>query len=310
MTEIVLLFAGQSSRDAAMFDRLATVDADVASRAAALLPKGWERFETNQQIQVSVTAANLAWLELLRAHDIEPVASAGLSLGEYAHLVEIGALDPDVALELVEERGRLYDAGPDGCMAAIYPATWSEIAPLVGATESEFGPGSVAPAVFASPTQTVVGGERAAVEALIEACDEDLFTMSSFVEDHIPMHTPRFEPVASALAAALEAADFTRGERVYWANTRGEPTEPTADTIRSRLREHVFCPVRWHQTIDGLVAAHPEAVFLEVGPRTVLRDLMKRRWHSEVVVHAVDDPDVEDLGEHFARLLEALGHAR
>jgi hypothetical protein len=31
-------------------------------------------------------------------------------------------------------------------------------------------------------------------------------------------------------------------------------------------------------------------VFLEVGPRTVLRDLMLRRWHADRDVFALDDP--------------------
>jgi len=45
--------------------------------------------------------------------------SLGLSLGEYSHLVHIGALELDDALRLVDERGRCYDEAPPGTMATV-----------------------------------------------------------------------------------------------------------------------------------------------------------------------------------------------
>lgn len=309
----MLLFGGQSSRDPAMFDRLEAAWPEVGHRArrtaAAVLGGDPTDFSSNRAIQVSVLAASLGWLELLTARGLRSDASAGLSLGEYAHLVDIGALRADDALALVEKRGALYDDGPDGAMAAVFPADWEELAPLVERVSATHGDGGLAAAVFNSPTQTVVGGSAEAVADLLAAAEEELWAQGVVVESRIPMHTPRFRPVAGPLARALEAAPWTGRARVpYLPNVTAVPSSADASTVVDRLTRHVHEPVRWRDTVDGLVARYPDAVFLEVGPRTVLADLMRRRWHADREILALDDPRAP-LDEVRMRVDDVLARA-
>jgi [acyl-carrier-protein] S-malonyltransferase len=249
-------------------------------------------FSSNATIQVSVCAVTLGWLEVLGGLGLTSAASAGLSLGEYAHLVDLGALDPASALDLVAARGRLYDAGPEGCMAAIFPAAWDDLVPLVSRlSEREGWEHDLAPAVFNSPSQTVVGGSRRAVEALMEVAEEELYAHGTLIEERVPMHTPRFSPVAPLLAEALEGTPWRSGRGEYWPNVTGTADLAEPERFIAMLTRHVFEPVRWKETVDALVARHPDGVFVEVGPRTVLRDLMARRWHTDVTVFAIDPVD-------------------
>lgn len=301
---VVFLFGGQSSRDAAMFDRLEAVKPD--SQARAWAGEFDPTFATNRGIQLSVMAAVLGWLEVAREAGIEAVASAGLSLGEYAHLVDIEALSAAEALRVCAARGALYDDGPSGCMAAIYPASWDELAPIVERVAGEGGARELAPAVFNSPTQTVVGGSREAVEAAIAQADEELYAVGTIVEERIPMHTARFEPVAQSFADVLATAQFGEAQRDYWSNVAAAPLAAEPETMRQRLTEHVYRPVRWRETVDALVAAHPDAAFLEIGPRTVLRDLLKRRWHPTLPVFSIDPMEADHPAAAVAATLREV----
>lgn len=313
----MLLFGGQSSRDADMFDRLEAADADVGAtaraRAAEILGGDPTDFATNRTIQVSVMAVTLGWLEVTRAWDLRSTASAGLSLGEYAHLVDVGAVTPDDCLALVARRGELYDEGPEGAMAAIFPASWDELAPLVErVADAHGGPTGLAPAVFNSPSQTVVAGSHAAVQELIDAAEEEVYAQGVVVEDRIPMHTPRFAPVAEPFRRALAEVAWGTDTRIdYRPNVTGhvEPADP--ETLTDRLTRHVCEPVLWRASVDALAAELPHAIFLEVGPRTVLRDLMLRRWHAERDVFAVDDPEtpLADVASAVRATLDSVERA-
>ena len=300
MRPLVFLFGGQSSRDPRMVDRLCAVDSQVGADVRSQI--GTLDLTTNAGIQLGVHATTIGWWNAVSALGFKSTTSAGLSLGEYAHVVDIGAVDPGACVDLVKRRGQLYDDGPAGCMAAIYPCEAAELLVLIpkGA--------DVAVAVYNSPTQTVVGGKRPAVEALMDAADQELFCLSTMIEEHIPMHTHWFKDVAPSLQQALEATPFVDAEKPYWPNVVGEPCQATPDAIRRSLFAHVFEPVRWRQTIDAMVKCYPDAVFLEVGPRTVLSDLMKRRWHNEQDIFCVDNID-GDPREHFLRTMDEVAHA-
>jgi [acyl-carrier-protein] S-malonyltransferase len=314
---LVLLFGGQSSRDPAMFDRLQAADPAAGGRARERAARHVDGdptdFSSNRTIQVSVLAVTLGWLEVVESRGLRSAASAGLSLGEYAHLVDVGALAPDDALALVARRGELYDRGPEGVMAAVFPASWEELGPLVArVAEAHGGPAALSPAVFNSPSQTVVGGSREAVTELMDLADEELFARGVVVEESIPMHTPRFRAVAAPFREALTAAPWTGRARIpYRPNVTAAVSPADPGTVVEHLTRHVHEPVLWRDTVDALAGELPDAVFLETSPRTVLKDLMLRRWHAGREVHAVDAPDapVQEMWQRVRATLDSVARA-
>lgn len=294
--DLIFLFPGQSSRDRQMFDRARTtisgafsdpeeVFVDVTGRGPDL------EFSSSLDIQLSVTLINLAYLRLLKGAGLDPAASAGMSLGEYTHLVAINALSEDEVLKLVTARGHAYDGGPSGMMVAVQPADIDDVRAAIETVRRSGGWGAADLAISNenSARQCVVAGARDAVEAFVVEAEETLFVQCAVIEDRIPMHTGRFAPAMALLRPALEAANWQQPHQHYWPNVVGKAmAAPSPADFIDVLCRHVSEPVLWRQTIDALDARHPDAIYVEVGPRTVLRDLMTRRWIDKARVVSLD----------------------
>ncbi len=308
------MFPGQSSRDPAMVGRafsMATgVAADVFDEASDVLGRDLREhflgdasdlFATNRDIQLGVFLTSHVHLKALQAAGVDPELSLGLSLGEYNHLVHIGALDFEDAVRLVDVRGGLYDAGPEGAMAAIFPIDPDALRPLLDEARA-FGPVDVA--VHGSPTQTVVAGARAAVDHLATRADDEHLSESVVIEDRVPMHVPLFAPVADRFAPALEAAPWRRARRPYLPNVEGRHVAQNGpSTYVEPLRRHVFETVRWRESIDFLFAEYEALTFVEVGPRHALTNLLSPRWHRATRLHT-DHEEAPEAG--LLRVVEEL----
>lgn len=313
---LIFLFPGQSSRDAEMFDRLRSVSPAAAERAVERITRFLGRaptwaFESNLEIQLSVFSAGLAYLELARARGLEAVESAGMSLGEYCHLVHIDAITEDRAAELVAQRGQAYDRGPDGSMIALQPVEQEQLEELVVRVREELGGGEelVAISNINSPSQCVVAGRTDAVDRVSALAEEELFAVPHVIEQRIPMHMTRFRPVADAFRPVLSAVEWRPPSRAYWPNITGRGMkDPSRTDFVEHLYRHVFERVEWSRTIDGLIERHPDAVFVEVGPKRVLSAVFGRKWHKGVHCYPLDLLH-ETSAEAFERRIEEIRDA-
>jgi [acyl-carrier-protein] S-malonyltransferase len=305
---IVFMFPGQSSRDPEMFERLEALDAEATSavmgRASRALGRDLREhyrsgnaamFETNRDVQLGVFVANHAHLVALERTGVRAQVSLGLSLGEYNHLVHAGAIAFEDAVRLVDARGAAYDAGPRGAMACVFPLPLEELHATVDRMRSH---GVLEIANLNSPTQNVIAGEREAVMAACDTLEEEHGCTCVLIEDKIPMHASIFRPVAEALEPALRAARWRAPRLRYLPNvTATFEDAPTAARIVERLACHVHSPVLWRQSIELVAGMGPDTVFVEVGPRTVLHNLLSRSWKR--------NPRFATDGQH--RGLDALG---
>jgi [acyl-carrier-protein] S-malonyltransferase len=286
----VFMFPGQSSKYAGMLDRVIDMWAPargLVSNASELLGRDLralyregneQAFLSNRDIQVGVFLTNHLHLCALEAAGVHAEFSLGLSLGEYNHLVHIGALDFTDALRLVEARGRVYDQGPHGMMAALFPVDIEMVEDLI-ARAKPFGVVDIAN--LNSPSQFVVAGETPAVEEVMRLAEEELAVNPTPIERQIPMHSSVFKPAAAQLLPHLQSAPWRRPRREYVSNVAGDfVAEPTGRQFEDLLTRHVYSPVRWRESIDAVAARLPQAVFIEVGPRGVLYNLLQKRWRA------------------------------
>ena len=290
VTPQILLFPGQSSRDPGMLERLlaawppaaALMDqaCDVLGRdlCAAYDPRrGAAMFADNRAVQVGVFLCSHLHLEALRSRGIEGDLSLGLSLGEYNHLVHIGALTFAEALRLVDARGTAFDRGPAGLTAAVLALSTEELADLVARAGAD---GVVEVVTFNAPTQHVVAGQRPAVEALARLVEEESTGALVVLDDRLPLHSRLLQPVADELHPHLLRADWRRPHGPYHPNVRPGPIVAlTAREFVELLARQVTAPVYWRQAVDEVADRHPAAEFIETGPRTVLSNLL-RHWRS------------------------------
>jgi [acyl-carrier-protein] S-malonyltransferase len=313
---LVFMFPGQSSRDPEMFERLRAlhpISGTIFEHASDVLRRDLgqhyqagnpEIFATNRDVQVGVFLANHMYGESLRAAGVTAAFSLGLSLGEYNHLVHIGAVSFEEALRLVDVRGPLYDAGPDGAMAAVLPLDYPDVAAVVERAQAH---GCLEIAVFNSPTHHVLSGERTALELALGLLEREHFIEGVIIEPRIPMHSSRFEPVGRALRTVLERVRWHSPAKPYLPNVVGRFVEdPGPAQFVALLSQHVYRPVLWRHSIDFIADHVEDAVFVEVGPRRVLCNLLSKKWRS-------NPRFATDLGEgepvSLEQLIEELSHA-
>ncbi|SMB95101.1 ACP S-malonyltransferase [Deinococcus hopiensis] len=282
MTRIAALFPGQNSHSVGMgADVAATflVAEAVYAQAEATLPGLRALIEqgpledltltANQQpaLVAASVAAYRAWRE---ATGLTPSFAAGHSLGEYSALVAAEALDLRDALRLTRRRGELMQAAVPvgiGAMSAVMGDP--EVVRKVCAAT----PGVVQPANFNAPTQTVISGEKAAVDAAAaELKGRGLKAIPLKVS--APFHCSLMQRAQDALTPDLAATAFRAPGLPVYANVTATPnTDPSA--LPDLLARQITGSVRWVETIQAL-AADGADVFVEFGPGTVLTGLVKR----------------------------------
>lgn len=221
--------------------------------------------------QPALVAASVAAYRAWQAHTgLTPLVAAGHSLGEYSALVAAGVLDLSDALRLTRRRGELMqEAVPAGvgAMMAIMgdPAAVQEVCAAQG--------GAVQPANFNAPTQTVISGEKAAVDAAAaELKTRGLKAIPLKVS--APFHCSLMAPAAEGLRPDLEAVKYGSYAFPVVANVDATPNEDPGRTA-DLLDRQITGSVRWVETVHALAGLGVD-VFIEFGPGTVLTGLVKR----------------------------------
>ena len=289
--KIVFMFPGQSSRYPEMIEKLLTLGprggeilahaSDVLGRdlRAHFSPRNGAMFARNRDVQLGVFLANHMYCESLRVAGVTAEFSLGLSLGEYNHLVHIGALGFEQALRLLEARGQAYERGPEGAMASVFPIAFDRLREVV---ERVSHCGQLEIAIHNTPQQYVIAGARRALEAALTVLEEEYFVQGVLIENRIPMHTRLFGPVAGAFRPALAAIDWGRPDLPYLPNVLGQVvTDPRPEQFVDLMSRHVCSPVLWRESIDFLAGRCDDLVFVEVGPRAVLYNLLGKKWQRK-----------------------------
>jgi [acyl-carrier-protein] S-malonyltransferase len=220
---------------------------------------------TREQQPAIFLCSVVAWEQ--RRPDLEPIAAAGHSLGEYAALVAAEALRFEDALELVDERARaMADA------AAMAPG--GMVAMLGGDADGVRSLAEELALVLANdnaPGQLVLAGPQAAIEAAVERAREETGARSRALDVAGAFHSPLMEPAAERLAAALARTPVAPPRFPVYSN--GTVT-PFAD-VRAELAANLRAPVRFRETVLALRELGVED-FVELGPGEVLSGLVRR----------------------------------
>lgn len=309
----VFMFPGQNSRYPGMLPKLAGLhprNGELLAEACGILDRDLfthyradneDAYASNRDVQLGVFLANHMFLRILEDSGVRGDLSCGLSLGEWNHLVHIGALSFEDALRTVEQRGMAYDRGPSGAMASIFPLHVEELQEVVDRAKRT---GLVEVVNLNSPRQNVVAGEHTAVDETMRILDEEFFCEAVFIDRHLPMHSSLFEPVGREFSRVLKKLTFNRPKLPYLPNRTGELLfSPDKDTFVELLTTHVYRPTLWRKSIDTIVDRHPDATFVEVGPKAVLHNMLDKKWHRKPKLHT-DSAHVTH--EHLRTVIDNL----
>lgn len=223
---------------------------------------------------VMLTAGIAAWRLWVEKGGRRPAVVAGHSLGEYAALVASGVLELKDAVPLVRLRATaMQDAVPvgTGAMAAILGLDDEGI--RAACAESAQGE-VVEPVNFNAAGQTVIAGNKAAVERAMEACKARGAKRAVALPVSAPFHSSLIRPAADKLAARLAELNFLTPQ-IPVINNVDVAVESDTARIKDALVRQAYNPVRWVETVQKM-AAMGITLVAECGPGKVLAGLTKR----------------------------------
>jgi [acyl-carrier-protein] S-malonyltransferase len=283
MAQIAFLFPGQGAQKVGM-------GKDFAERYPALVERYFrpadeilgfgltdlcfngpdDQLVQTQNTQPAIFLVSMAVLDVLRAEGITPTAVAGHSLGEYSALVCAGVLRFEDALRLVRRRGELMtgvNARTPGAMAAIMGLAPERVDEVCRATRKA-GAGVVEPANYNTPEQTVISGERAAVEQASAAAKEAGAGRVIPLQVGAPFHCSLMSEMADEFAAELDKYEFRDPQIPVVANVTGDWVR-TASEVKDALRRQVAGSVRWVDSMRRMAEGGYDT-FIEAGPGRAL----------------------------------------
>ena len=287
--DIVLLFPGQGSQKPGMgkdlvdtfpearavFDRADDVLGMPLSRLCFEGPA--EELTLTHNAQPALLAHGAALWAVARERIAPRVrAAAGHSLGEFTAYHAAAALSLDDALRVVRRRGELmYQTGVErpGAMAAILGTLQTPIEDVCAQASKETA--LVVPANYNTADQIVISGEVTGVERAMALAKEAGAKRVMRLNVSGAFHSPLMKTAEPGLTKALETASLADPTFAVYANVDGTPVT-TAATARERLVRQLTSPVRWSQEIQALARDFPNAIFVEMGPGTVLVGLMRK----------------------------------
>jgi [acyl-carrier-protein] S-malonyltransferase len=217
--------------------------------------------------QLSVFAGSVDLLYRLREAGILPDVVAGHSLGEYAAAHAAGCLGLADGVRLVAERDRLMGEAsrenPGGMVALIGadPDSVAKAAEEVG--------GIVVAANFNTPRQTVVSGQKDAVEEVagrVRGRKVKLEVSGAF-------HSPLMKGAAREMDALLGEVGLEEPEMPMVGATNGAVLT-TAEEVRGALRNQMLSPVRWVAVVERLLDLGVREIF-EAGEDGTLTRMLR-----------------------------------
>lgn len=248
-----------------------------------------EHLDETTNTQPAMLAAGVAaWRAWCGAGGAAPAFMAGHSLGEYSALVAAGALEFADAVALVRRRAELMQAAVpagEGAMAAILGL---DDAAVLEACASASVAGVAEAVNFNAPGQVVVAGERAALEHMMGLAREAGARRALMLPVSVPAHSSLMRSAGDELAASIDATAFREPEVAVVCAVDGSRYRNASD-IRSRLKQQVYSPVRWVDTVQTMTG-NGVSGFVECGPGKVLAGLV-RRIDRSVAVSTLDSAE-------------------
>jgi len=204
-----------------------------------------EALSKTEYAQPALVTMGIASYRLLEKEGFKSKFFMGLSLGEYTALVAAGIMDFSKTLQLVHKRGLLMNQhAKAGSMAAVM-ADVDVVEDIVKANQTH---GTLVCANYNTPMQTVISGEKAAVDAALAQIKGMKEAKAVPLKVAGPFHSPLMVEAAIRLKEEIEGvvpAGFVAGPVI--SNVDAEVLA-TGD-LKQQLFDHMVGPVHFWQSL-------------------------------------------------------------
>jgi [acyl-carrier-protein] S-malonyltransferase len=236
-----------------------------------------------ENVQPAITVVNLACLTVLRLHEIYAAAAAGHSLGEYGALYAAGAMDLEDALKLVQHRGKFMQEAAiiePGGMAAIMDLEEEKIREICRMAGAEV-------ANINCVEQVIITGPEVGVNSAAVMCEKAGAKLCVKLNVSGPWHSRCMEYARERFTPLLRECAF-KDPKIPVVNNVDAEILKSGSELPGKLSRQICNPVLWRQSMERLIAGGFDH-FVEVGPKTVLRGLMRRIDRKVKVLNVEDD---------------------
>ena len=252
-----------------------------------------DRLNITEFTQIAMVTTCMAILTQVVKAGIKPDICAGLSLGEYPALMASGVLDFEEGIRVVRRRGILMQNAVEpgaGAMAAVLGLDNSSIEMIC-----MYAPGIVAVANYNCPGQSVISGEKQAVETAGEQLMKSGAKRVIMLNVSGPFHSPMLKEAGDMLYQVLEGVELNNPVVPYTANVNAELIQ-SKEEIRELLAKQVYSSVKWQQSVENMIAAGVDT-FIEIGPGKTLSAFIKKIDKSCKVLNIEKIEDLVKLQE-------------
>ncbi|RYD67137.1 MAG: [acyl-carrier-protein] S-malonyltransferase [Verrucomicrobiaceae bacterium] len=296
MSDVVLLFSGQGAQKVGMgkdFHEASETASGLFKQADEALGFALSQvmFEgpddeltRTSRCQPALYLHGLVALALLkeRVGGLNPVAAAGLSLGEFTAHAAAGTFSFEDGLKIVARRGLFME---EACQA-----TQGSMAALIGGEENAVralaAECDVDVANFNAPGQIVLSGTVAGIDAAVEKARDHGIRRAIKLNVAGAYHSRLMQSAQDKLSAELAGVAVQSPVLPvvcnFGASVVSEPAE-----IRSMLEKQVTGSVRWTESIELLVEKG-HRTFIELGPGKVLAGLVAK-ISKDATVYSIED---------------------
>ncbi len=255
-----------------------------------------EELTLTYNAQPAILTVSIAIYRVLKSNGWEkkPILVAGHSLGEFSAACCADCFFLKDGAFLVRKRGEfMQEAVPKGVggMTAVIGLKAEEIEEVLKTVKSGF----VQVANYNSPEQTVISGEIRALEEAEEKLKEAGVKRIVRLEVSAPFHSKLMLPAAERLKETMEAISFHTAKYPILNNADvKEITSP--EELKSSFYRQMFSPVRW---VEQVLYMKDKGIdtFYEIGPKNVLKGLIRRIDRDLKVVNIEKLKDVEKVLE-------------
>ena len=227
-----------------------------------------DELNKTENTQIAIMVTSLAILEVLKSKKIDAKIACGLSLGEYTALVYAGIISFEDGIKLIKKRGYY--------MGNLIPDSEYEMAAVIGLDSSKIeeicnelkeSGKFVVPANYNCSSQTVVSGEKIAVEEAIEKLKSAGAKRVIPLKTSGPFHTEKLIEASKAFEKELENVNFNLDEEKVKVIKNIDGTfYNNNDNIKEILVKHIISPVRFDKAIK-LMSDENIDEYIEIGPR-------------------------------------------
>lgn len=264
---------------------------------------------TQPCIYAVTMAAYSAFMEAMKreglSDKVELVGMSGFSLGEYAALTAAGTIDEiTTGLDIVQRRGNLMqqagldeEGNPKGGMVAGFGSREAILA-----TVEEAAKGRILEGVnFNSPIQTVVAGEKEALEDFVTVA-KNRKVKAKQLSVNTAFHCEMMIPAAEELQKILMETELKMPEIKVYSNVTARDMmedyrEDKGTDVKAYIAElmarQARSPVYWQEVIENMIADGVEAI-IEIGPGKTLSGLTKKIDRNILTLNVENRESLED----------------